>query len=80
MRRLNIMPDVNIFNSLIQVCTRCKDFKRSLRVLELMDLFGVRPDAFIYTSLIDVCSKVCALAFFMMLFVERSAVRPANQN
>jgi pentatricopeptide repeat protein len=57
MWKLKVVPDVNIFTSLIQLCTRCKDVNRAFEVLELMRLFDVRPDAFVYTSLINAGAK-----------------------
>lgn len=58
MNQCKVRPDINILTSLIQLCIRCKDYKRAFQVLDIIDLFDVKADAFAYTCLIDASNKV----------------------
>ncbi|GAA5861237.1 hypothetical protein JCM3774_002237 [Rhodotorula dairenensis] len=56
-QRLNVRPNVYLFNTLISKLSRARRAKEALEYFELMKQFGLRPSSITYGAIINACCK-----------------------
>ncbi|GAA5920055.1 hypothetical protein JCM1841_000405 [Sporobolomyces salmonicolor] len=56
-QRLNVRPNVYLFNTLISKLSRARRAKEALEYFELMKTFGLRPSSITYGAIINACCK-----------------------
>ncbi|GAA5823166.1 hypothetical protein JCM10212_004253, partial [Sporobolomyces blumeae] len=56
-QRLNVRPNVYLFNTLISKLSRARRAKEALEYFELMKTYGIRPTSITYGAIINACCK-----------------------
>ncbi|BGP39210.1 hypothetical protein JCM10450v2_003165 [Rhodotorula kratochvilovae] len=69
-QRLNVRPNVYLFNTLISKLSRARRAKDALEYFELMKQYGLRPSSITYGAIINACCKIGDDASAAHLFQE----------
>ncbi|GAA5994349.1 Pet309p [Rhodotorula paludigena] len=69
-QRLNVRPNVYLFNTLISKLSRARRAKEALEYFELMKQYGLRPSSITYGAIINACCKTGDDVSAAYLFTE----------
>ncbi|GAA5843953.1 hypothetical protein JCM9279_003685 [Rhodotorula babjevae] len=72
-QRLNVRPNVYLFNTLISKLSRARRAKEALEYFELMKHCGLRPSSITYGAIINACCKTGDDVSAAYLFAEMAA-------